>query len=320
MSDALAEALGGRSVAVYGGTGLIGGALSARLAALRAAAGDDAPVYAIARGARAARAVPGVTFVPASVLDEAEMAAVPRAELAVFVAGATSNYLEDPLGTARVATEGLDRFLRHTASAARRLLVGSARIYGPRSEASPLDEDEPCRLRSPDRRNVYDGAKLVSEALALHASTAARPVVLARLGNVYGPAPGRAPATAFTTFVAQARRARRIVVTGPPGSLRNHLHVADAADGLLRVLALGRAGEAYNVGSRDHVSNEAFARRIAAAAPFDVAVELAAPGAPADHMVISIAKAAREVGYAPAFRLDEHLASAVRWELEHPQP
>ena len=309
----LEAALRGRSVAVYGGTGLIGGTLVARLASLRAAARDDAPVYAVARHAQASE---GVMFVRASVLDEQEMAAVPHVDLAVYVAGATSNYLDDPLGTVRVATEGLERFLRHTASSARRLLVGSARIYGPRTDKTPLVEDEACRLRSPDRRNVYDGAKLISEALALHASTAARPVALARLGNVYGPAPGRAPATSFTMFVAQAR-AGRVVVSGPPGSLRNHLHVADAADGLLRVLALGRGGEAYNVGSRDHVSNEDFARRIAAAAPFEVAVELAAPDAPADHIVISIAKAEREVGYAPAFRLDEHLPSAVRWELEH---
>ncbi len=313
MSDAvLAEALAGRSTAIYGGTGLVGSALVTRLAELRV----PEPIYAIARHP-VAREIAGVTYVRASVLDDGEMAAVPRADLAVFIAGATSDYLDDPLGAVRVATLGFERFLRHTAGAARRLLVGSARIYGPRADPAPLREEDPCRLRSPDPRNVYDGAKLIAEALAQLASTSDRPVVLARLGNVYGPSPGRAPATAFTAFVTAARSARRIVVSGPPGSLRNHVHARDVGDGLARALLLGRPGEAYNLGSRDHLTNEDFARRIAAAVPYPVAVEIARPDAPADHMVISIDKAARELGFAPASRIDEHLPLAVRWELEH---
>jgi nucleoside-diphosphate-sugar epimerase len=171
-------------------------------------------------------------------------------------------------------------------------------------------------LGSPDSRNVYDGAKLISEALAAHASTAARPVVVARLGNVYGSVAGRPAATAFTTFVAQARRGRRIIVSGPPDSTRNHVHPSDAADGLLRALLFGRPGEAYNIGSHDHLTNENFARRVAEAAPFPVSVELANAGARPDHMIISIEKAQRELGFSPARHIVEGLPSAVRKELE----
>ena len=316
MSEpALVDTFAGRSVAVYGGTGLVGGALAARLAEL-CSPGQGGPVYAIARRAPA-RAVAGVTYVRASVLDEEEMAAVPRADLAVFVAGATGDYLDNPRCTVEVAALGFQRFLRHTAGATRRLLVGSARVYGPRADATPLREGDECRLRSPDPRNVYDGAKLVAEALARLASTSDRPVVVARLGNVYGPSLGRPPATAFTAFVAAALRSRRVVVSGPPGSLRNHVDARDVAEGLVRALLLGRPGEAYNVGSRDHLTNEDFARRIAAAMPYPVAVEIARPDAPADHMVISIDKAVAELGFTPALRIDEHLPLAVRWELEH---
>jgi len=134
---------------------------------------------------------------------------------------------------------------------------------------------------------------------------------------VYGPSPGRVPATVFGSFVAQARRTGRIVVAGPPQSLRNHVHVQDVADGLMRVLALGRPGEAYNLGSHDHITNEQFARRIAAAAPFPVAVEVEDPGAPSDHMVISIAKAGRDVGFAPACPFEQYLPISVRQQLEY---
>src|SRR5204863_4002882 len=132
--------------------------------------GDDAPTYSVSRSLPPTeRRLDGVTYLAASALDAAALAKLPAADLAVYVAGATSNYLDNPLLTVRLATEGLDHFLRRFAAAQRRLAVGSARIYGPRREATPLTEDDPCIAPSPSLRNIYDGAKLVAEALALGA-------------------------------------------------------------------------------------------------------------------------------------------------------
>jgi nucleoside-diphosphate-sugar epimerase len=140
-------------------------------------------------------------------------------------------------------------------------------------------------------------------------------VVLARLGNVYGPYSHPSTQTAFTDLVAQARAARRIRLAGPPGSLRNHVHAADAADGLLRALCLGAHGQCYNIGSEDHLSNLELARAVAAACPFPVDVEATNP-APPDHMVLSIARARGELFYSPRHPACDHLGASVRWLLE----
>jgi dTDP-glucose 4,6-dehydratase len=310
----LAAALAGRSIAVVGGSGLIGTNLLRAIRALRA---DATPVWCVSRTLPPLdRRVEGVDYLAASALDAGGLAGLPAADLAVYVAGATSNYLDDPLLTVRLSTEGLSNVLRHFAGAARRLVVGSSRIYGPRSDGAPLTERDPCIAPSPSARNVYDGAKLVAEALALGASSDAHPVVSTRLGNVYGPHASPATATAFTDLLRQARHGRRIVLKGPPASLRNHLHAADAADGILRALAFGRGGESYNLGSDDHLTNVEFARAIAGSLPFAVEVEASNP-APPDHLVLSSDKARRELSYSPTHRAAEHIPETVRWELEH---
>ena len=260
--------------------------------------------------------VPGVKYVAASILDPAAVAELPRADLAVYVAGATSNYLQDPGLTIRLGTEGVERFLGHFRTAERRLLVGSARVYGPRTSSEPLTEADACVVRSPDSRNIYDATKLITEALGRQGSTEQHPVVLTRLANVYGPYIGAATRTAFVDLVRQARAERRIQLMGPPGALRNHVYAEDLADGILRALLLGRGGEVYNLGSHDHLTNRQLAEGIAAAVGSDVSVEAANPSPP-DHMVLSIAKAERELIYFPKCSARDYIAPSVQWLLRH---
>ena len=308
---ALIEALADRTIAVYGGTGLIGYALASRLHALGVPARN---VYLIARHAPRASQM-SVQYVHASVLDSEAMSRVPRADLAVYIAGSASSYAADPLYTVALATNGVANFLRTTSDVQRRLIISSTRVYGPREDLTVLDEHAECRLRSPDCRNIYDASKLVSEALAHQASTAKRPVSIVRLANVYG-GHAKQSTTAFHEFVAHAAASRRIVIRGAPGSIRNHVHVDDACDGILHTLAFGASGAAYNIGSMDHLSTHDFVCRIVAAMPFQVEVEQVAPDAVPDHVVISIARARSELAYIPAHRVDESLAPAVIQALE----
>lgn len=309
----IGEALLGKSLAVIGGSGLVGSHLLRAVQALRT---DDTPTWCISRTPPpAARRVAGVEYLAASVLDGEAMARLPDADLAIYVAGATSNYLDDPMLTVRLSTEGLNSFLRRYSDAQRRLVVGSARIYGLRAEPTELTEKDPCVTPSPSSRNIYDGAKLVAEALAQHASSGAYPVISARLGNVYG-AHGSATSTVFTDLVQQGRRARRMILTGAPSSLRNHVCGADAADGLLRALLLGRAGESYNIGAAEHLTTLEFAGAVAGAMPWAVTVEANSTAAP-NHLVLSIDKARRHLSYHPNHHAAEEIPNAVRWELEH---
>lgn len=293
-------------LALFGGTGLIG-----RAVARAWLASGDGPCLALARKLPApSERLPGVEYVAADVLEDDGLAVAAEMATAVYVAGPTSNYLDEPLRGVALATEGVAHFLAATSRATHRVLVGSARVYGARPSPEPLTEATPALLRSPDTRNLYDGAKLVAEALARHASSPAHPVAVARLGNVYGPS-ARVTATALSDFVQQARRNRRIELRGSGASTRNWIHVADAAAGILATARAGRDGEAYNVGGDDHVSTRALAERVALVCGGAEVVE-AAPEAPADHLVLSLDKARRELGWAPSRRLFDELDDIIR--------
>lgn len=309
-----AFSLAGQSLAVVGGTGLIGTNV---LRAARALGDAHTAIYSVSRTRPADRdAVAGVHYVTGSVLDGDGLAQLPEVDLALYVAGATSNYLDDPLLTIRLGSEGLARFLEHTRRAKRRAIVGSARIYGPRSTSVPLDETTVTTARSPDGRNIYDATKLLSEALGAAASSEGSPVVLARLGNVYGAHSALSTRTAFIEMVEQARTHGRIRVNGPPGSIRNHVHAEDVADGLLRALVFGRPAQAYNIGSTDHLTNVELAKHIAGAIG-NIDVDVANPDAVPDHMILSIAKARSDLQYVPTRAAAEYIPASVRWYLEH---
>jgi nucleoside-diphosphate-sugar epimerase len=309
-------ALDGKRIIVVGGTGVIGSNLCAVLSARRRAR-DEARTQLCS----VSRTLPperhrfaGVDYALGSVLDERFVRGLPDADYALYVAGTTSDYLAQPLATIQMASDGVHAFFERYASA-RACLVSSARIYGPQPSERLLGEDDPCTLPSPHLRNIYDGAKLVAEALALAAARRGQHVVIARLGNVYGPHHGRPPATSLAQMIEDAATRHRIAVTGPPRATRNHVFALDAVDGLLRALVLGRAGEAYNIGARDHLANTEVAARVAAAMPWPTTVEETNPTAVPDHMCLSIDKAARELGYAPACPASEGLPLTVAWTL-----
>ncbi len=301
-----------RTVLVAGGTGLIGSTIvSVLLARIERTGRGPRAIVVVSRQPPATKAHPRVTHVGRSVLDPELHRALPNAELAIYVAGATSNYLEDPSSTLLVSTEGFSKVWSALPGLERGALVSSARVYGMRTDATPLREDSSCTSTSPDLRNVYDGAKLVAEAFALQWSERGRPAAIVRLSNVYGAVRASSPPTVLTQMVRSSASNGIIRVAGAPGSVRNHVHVLDVAQGVLRALLLGRGGRAYNIASNDHLSAEELARAVAAAAPRSVNIELRAAGAVADHMYLSTERAQAELGYASRHRLVDTLPTIV---------
>lgn len=315
MSSLEAE-LRGRAVAVYGGTGLIGTALVRLIRQLRLAAGDGGTQDIVIGRSPVSRNSrwDGVQYLNGSVLDKEFVAHVPRTPLAVYLAGSTSNYLDDASTTIRLSTESFANVLARDHEAGV-VFISSGRIYGPRHDEQPLDESSPTVLLSPDSRNIYDASKLIAESLAaMHARAGGR-VVIVRPGNVYGPAGTSSATNAWSQMVADAGFRGRIVLHGSTGSLRNWVHCDDVAAGITAALCRGHSGEAYNIGSSEHVTSRRFAEAIAECVNEHVTVEIGDPLRQADHMVLSIAKAERALGYRPVRTLREALPTAVRAEL-----
>lgn len=115
--------------------------------------------------------------------------------------------------------------------------VGTCLEYSPSDE--PVGEDHPS-----DPRSLYASAKhaawLVARALA---ARAAAELVWARVFHLFGP--GEDPSRLVPTVTASLRRGEPIDLTGGE-QVRDYMHVADVAGGLLTLLQPGLTG-AVNV-------------------------------------------------------------------------
>jgi len=124
--------------------------------------------------------------------------------------------------------------------------AGTAAVYGPvTAEELPISEKNPLRPLT-----VYALGKMTQDCLAdLFRRTRGLDVVRARLFNLLGP--GQPEHLVPATFVRQLQGMRdgQALAVGNLAPRRDFVDVRDAASAFDRLLATGRSGDAYNVGS-----------------------------------------------------------------------
>jgi nucleoside-diphosphate-sugar epimerase len=206
----------------------------------------------------------------------------------------------------------------------------SAGVLGNLGDGNPAAEDHPTAPL-----DAYGRTKLAGEKAVLAAASAGQDVVIIRPGWVYGPGDRRT----FKLIRMVARR--RFVMVGKGRIPQTPVHVDDLVAGTLLCAEKGRTGEIYNLTGAEIITVKDMARTIAAAAevsiprlslplfPARVAAGLLqalfrpfgkeAPLNPSrlafftDSKPLSIAKAVRELGYAPKWTFDAGIAATVEW-------
>jgi len=145
-------------------------------------------------------------------------------------------------------TVNLLEAFRREAPAARLLVVSSARVYGSRTPATPIREDDPL---TPD--SLYAVTKAAADLIALqYARDFNLPFMTARPHNHTGP--GQSEQLSVAGFTAQFRRmaaggAPPVLQVGNLDSARDFLDVRDVARAYRLLLERGTAGLAYNIAS-----------------------------------------------------------------------
>lgn len=310
---------------VTGGAGFLGSHLVDRLRAAGHAVVvlDDLSTGRVEHLA-AHRGDPRVALVTGDVRDRAlVMRQVERCDVVFHLAGAVGvrRVAEDPAGTWSRNVEGTASVLDACArKGARCLIASTSEAYGP-TAAGTLCEDHPVVLDPAGRRDVYGVSKVAGEslALALH-RTSLLPVTVVRPFNVVGPRQSARYGMVLPRFAAAAVRGEALTVHGDGRQTRTFLHVADAVEALLRLVATPASeGLLVNVGSDEEVAIADLARLVVGAAgtgaplrfvPF---ADVYGPGF-ADPLTrrpdLSLLR--RLTGFVPRLRLGDAVADAVR--------
>src|SRR5436190_13590570 len=202
------------------------------------------------------------TFVDADVSLPFEVAGTVDAVLHFASPASPLDYLQLPIETLRVGSEGtmhaLD--LAHD-KGARFMLASTSEAYGD-PQVHPQPESYWGHVNPVGPRGVYDEAKRFAEALTMaYHRTYGTDTAIARIFNTYGPRMRPADGRAIPTFIAQALRGEPLTVAGDGSQTRSVCYVDDEVAGLLALLDSGHPGP-MNVGNPGELSVRALAELV----------------------------------------------------------
>ena len=243
--------LDGKTVAVTGGTGLIGGFLVDVLLERAYSFGGDIAVVLLARDPQ--RAFDRFRSERCSAVQwDASSPMVPPvdADYVIHLACDTSSdwFLRCPVETISTVVDGAKSMLEYARSTGARICLASTMEVYASGGPSPLAEDAGGALDAMNPRNSYPEAKQLSEALAAaYAFEYGVHACVARLCQTFGVGVRRDDGRVFAEFARRCLAGEDIVLL-TPGEKRNmYLSVQDAALALILLTLKGEAGLAYNV-------------------------------------------------------------------------
>ena len=202
-------------------------------------------------------------------------------------------------------------------------------------EDAPTREDSPYAPNSP-----YSASKAGSDFLvrAFH-RTYGLQTTATNCSNNYGPY--QFPEKLIPLFLINALSGRNLPIYGDGQNIRDWLHVGDHCRAIDAVLSGGRAGETYNVGGGDELSNvviiDAICAGVDAAFAEDLSLAARYPDAPAAKGVptaslktyvtdrpghdrryaIDARKIERELNFTLQYKLDAGITATIRWYLDN---
>jgi len=189
--------------------------------------------------------------------------------------------------------------------------VSTDEVYGP-VPAGAAAEDAPLAPSSP-----YSASKAAADLLALaYRRTYGIDVRITRGVNTYGP--WQQPDKVVPVFLSRLLDGRPVPLYGDGEHVREWLHVDDHAAAIRLVLERGAAGEVYNVGSGERITNRELAAALidaCGASPDSVEPVADRPGHDRRYAVDPAKIGA--IGFTAGVPLAAGLRDTARWYAEH---
>jgi len=294
--------------------------------------------------------LPGVTFVQGDIRDRV---AVTRAlddhDIDTIVHFAAESHVDRSIadpdvfvttnvnGTHTLLTAAKARWLDSGTGRAHRFHhISTDEVFGSLShDDAPTHENSPYAPNSP-----YSASKAGSDFLVRsYHRTYGLHTTVTNCSNNYGPY--QFPEKLIPLFLINALSGRNLPIYGDGQNIRDWLHVGDHCRAIDAVLANGRAGETYNVGGGDELSNvviiDAICAGVDRAFAGDATLAGRYPDAPAAKGVptaslktyvtdrpghdrryaIDARKIESELGFALQYKLDAGIEATIRWYLDN---
>ncbi len=191
---------------------------------------------------------------------------------------------------------------------ARFVQVSTDEVYGDIAVGTSRESD-PLAPRSP-----YAASKAGGDLQVLaYAATYGLAVSITRGSNTYGP--NQYPEKLIPLFVTNLLDGKPVPLYGDGMQVRDWMHVADHARGILDVLERGSAGEIYNIAAQSPQTNRDVTRSLAALCGRDYATFVRhvvdRPGHDRRY-ALDVAKVTA-LGWRPRETFEQGLAATVRW-------
>jgi len=273
---------------------------------------------------------PGFRFIADSILNGACVdRLVAEVELVYHLAAVVGvrHVVDDPLRAILTNVQGTENVLASAARYWRRVVIASSsEVYG-RSDGHPLHEEDD-RLLGPTSVNrwAYSCSKAIDEYLAWAYHGKGLPVSVVRYFNCYGPRLNEdGYGSVVANFIRQSLLGEPITVHGDGRQTRSFTYVTDTVRGTILAGERPEAlGEAFNIGNPVETAVLDLARLIK---------RLVGSDSPIIHVPYEdyfgqrhedtprrcpqIAKASRQLGFAPQVPLEEGLEHTIAWCRAH---
>jgi len=186
-------------------------------------------------------------------------------------------------------------------------------VYGDLGKEGSFTEESPLKPNSP-----YSTTKASADMLGrAYYRSFGLPVVTIRASNNYGP--WQYPEKFVPVIILKALRDKKIPVYGDGTNVREWLYVTDCAEGIMAAIDRGKAGEIYNIGSKEVKQNIEVAKAILKQLGKGEELIEFVKDRPGHDFRYSLdtTKAKRDLGWEAKTSFDEGLKKTVEWYIEH---
>jgi dTDP-glucose 4,6-dehydratase len=197
------------------------------------------------------------------------------------------------------------------------LQVGTDEVYGTLPENRPdlkFTEETPLQPNSP-----YSASKAAADCLVRsYFHTFKMPVLITRCSNNYGPY--QFPEKVIPLFVTNLMEGKKVPLYGDGMNVRDWLHVEDHCEAIWTVLQRGAAGEVYNIGGNNEITNRKLTETILAemGKKWDESVQPVKDRPGHDRRyAIDASKIKRELGWEPKHCFEQSIKTTIQWYKDH---